>query len=300
MSYHPSPRPVFDGPTYIPAESVKLHLWGDPESGQVSDEIYVSSDKVHHLVFSLPPGGAWRHSQNYRTVFAADEIYYVQSGVLVLNNPETGEVHRALPGDAIFFRRDTWHLGFNYSQQVLRVIEFFAPPPAKGTSSAYARTQPDLDQPLYFQNQWLEKWPMARSEATAKFTMQVVREADVLWRLEGAKQQALVGLLASTEHLTVGRMYLLPGQSTDLQVHRGDETLHVLDGQLSLWLPENKELQMVRAQAKRWLLYARGDAAPILQHGGPAGHVAICRSALLSLADGSCVESLRRTRSGAT
>ena len=118
------------------------------------------------LVLSLigpgnTPGGAFRHSEDYRTIFAADEVLYVLSGVMVLCNPATGEVQRVGPGEAAFFRRDTWHHAFNYSTEPLRVLEMFAPPPAQGTSSAYARAQPNLTQTRYGQEQWMGRWPMA-------------------------------------------------------------------------------------------------------------------------------------------
>ena len=80
MDYAPSPRPTFDGPAHIPYAQVTRHLWGDATSGEVADWIYVSSDRIHQLVFGLPPGGAFRHSDQFRTVFAADEVLYVVSG----------------------------------------------------------------------------------------------------------------------------------------------------------------------------------------------------------------------------
>src|SRR5919202_1782227 len=211
MSYSPSPRPTFSGPAHIRSEQVTLHLWGDQESGEVSDWIYVSSDKIHQLVYGLAPGGAFRHSDSYRTIFGADVVYCVLQGTLVLNNPETGEVHRVLAGEAAFFRRDTWHYGFNYSTESLRVLEFFAPPPSKGTSGAYAKTKPNLTSPKYSQDQWMQRWPLSQDEAKQNFTMRVLREADILWRLEGQEQPVLVGIFASTEHLTVGKIQLLPG-----------------------------------------------------------------------------------------
>ena len=73
----------------------------------------------------------------------------VLQGTLVLANPETGEVVRAEPADSVFFRRDTWHHGFSYGDDDLRVLEFFAPPPSTGTSGAYARTKPYLAESVY-------------------------------------------------------------------------------------------------------------------------------------------------------
>ena len=55
MSYSASPRPTFEGPAHIPYETVTRHLWGDDESGEVADWIYVSSAKIHQLVFGLAP-----------------------------------------------------------------------------------------------------------------------------------------------------------------------------------------------------------------------------------------------------
>lgn len=257
MGYSASPRPTFDGPTHIPYAAVTRHLWGDTVSGEVADWIYVSSDKIHQLVFGLPPGGAFRHSDEYRTIFAADEVLYVLSGVMLLANPETGEVHRVRPGEAAFFRRDTWHHAFNHSAEPLRVLELFAPPPSKGTSGAYARSKPNLTQPKYVQDQWLNQWPMARADAQREQTIHVLREADALWRLEGAQQQMLVGVWAATEHLTVGQIELLPGQHSDPHTHGGAESVYVLEGNLNIRTPNN--------DGQRWFELKRRDGFYIPQ-----------------------------------
>lgn len=251
MSYSASPRPTFDGPAHIPYEAATRHLWGDREAGEVADWIYVSSDKIHQLLFGLPVGGSFRHSDAYRTIFAADEVLYVLSGTMVIANPETGEVHRVLPGEAVFFRRDTWHHAFSLGPEPLRVLELFAPPPSQGTSGSYARTKPYLDTSTYHQVELRGRWPMARAEARRAFTIQVLRDSDLLWELEGEDQHILVGLLASTEHLTVGKITLLPGQHSDLQTHGGDESLYVLEGTLNIRTPENN--------GQRWFELKPGD-----------------------------------------
>jgi quercetin dioxygenase-like cupin family protein len=229
-----SPRPSFDRPTHIPYEHVTRHVWGDEVSGEVIDWIYVSSNKIHQLVFSMPFGGHFRHSDSHRTIFAADELYYVISGTFVMTNPETGEAHRVNAGEAAFFRRDTWHHGFNYGTEPLRVLEFFAPPPSQGTSSAYAKTKPNLTELRYAQDEWIGKWPMAKDEAESKFAMKVLRDPDVFWRMEGKRRQTLTGILVSTDQLTAGKVLLLPGQQTEMEWHAGDECLYLLEGDLTL------------------------------------------------------------------
>ncbi len=228
-----SPRPTFDGPTHIRYEDVTLHLWGDDGAGEVSDWIYLSSDKIHHLVFGLAPGQSFGHSDRYRTIFAADEFLYVLSGTLVFINPEIGEVHKVDTGEGVFFRRDTWHHAVSFGQEALRVAEFFAPPPASGASSTYARTKDLLTEVRYGDDGWLGNWPMSRAERGQKQTIVVLRDTDVMWRLDG---DALVGIYVSTEHLTAGKMIVRPGGRTADHTHGGDATIQVLSGTLNILL----------------------------------------------------------------
>jgi quercetin dioxygenase-like cupin family protein len=254
MGYSSSPRPTFERATPIPYEVASRHLWGDKESGEVADWIYVSSDKIHQLVFGLPPRGWFRHSDSYRTIFGADVAYHVLQGVMVIANPETGEVHRALPGQTAFYRRDTWHHVYNYSDQPLRVLEFFAPPPSTGTSGAYARQKPLLTEVHYARNEMLGRIPM---EHEPHNTIRIVGEADVEWRLEGSGFPALVGLIVATEHLTVGRLHLLPGQTTQAEVHGGDEAIYVTAGVLNVRVHDG--------QRPDWFEVKAGDGCYIPQ-----------------------------------
>jgi len=225
MGYRPSPRPSFEAPTAIRASEVVRHTWGDEEAGFVEDWIYVSSQLIHTIVFGLPPGGAFRHSESFRTVFAADELLHVLQGTLVLANPETGEVVRAEPGESVFFRRDTWHHGFSYGDDDLRVLEFFAPPPATGTSGAYAQTRPYLAASTYADDGVLGRL-VGPPEPGA---FRVLRRSDATWRLD---RDVLVGLLVSTEHLTVGTVTVPAGQESAVESHAGEELLYVTGGAL--------------------------------------------------------------------
>lgn len=225
MAYKPSPRPTFAAPTAIRAEDAVRHVWGDDESGLVQDLIFVSSERIHALVFALPPGESFRHSDSFRTVFAADELLHVLDGTLALANPETGEVVRAEGGDSVFFRRDTWHHGFSCGGEDLRVLELFAPPPATGASGAYARTRSYLAESVYADDGLLGR----SVGATATPSLRLLRAGDATWRLD---RGLLVGVLASTENLTVATLRALPGQASVEESHDGDEFLFVTSGML--------------------------------------------------------------------
>jgi quercetin dioxygenase-like cupin family protein len=221
-----SPRPTFDGPALIRRADVTRHVWGDPAAGEVYDWIYASTERIHMLVFGLPPGGGFRHSEDFRTIFAADELLHVLEGVLVIADPETGEVQRAAAGESVFFRRDTWHHAFALGAEPLRVLELFAPPPAAGASSAYARAQPYLETSRYADDALLGRWPAA---VPPDPRLRVLRPADVLWRRDLG---VLCGVLVSTEHLTALTLELGPGEAAALHEHGGDEVLMALEQRL--------------------------------------------------------------------
>ncbi len=224
--YSPSPRPSFAVPTAVRQADATRYLWGDEESGVVADLIYASSQSIHALVFMLPPGGAFRHSEEFRTVFGADELLYVLEGTMLIADPETGEVQRVPRGQTVFFRKDTWHHAFAHGGEPLRVLEIFAPPPAAGASGAYARTRPYLEESRYADDSLLGKLPAAEPRAVK---LRALRDDDVVWRLDLG---VAAGLLVSTEHLTVHLLEVDPGKASNEHAHGGDEVVYVLDGEL--------------------------------------------------------------------
>jgi quercetin dioxygenase-like cupin family protein len=227
-AYRPSPRPTFDGPTLITRAGAARHIWGDPRSGEVPDWIYVSSGLIHALVFELPAHGSFRHSPEHRTVFAADELLHVLNGVMAIANPETGEVQRISAGESVFFRRDTWHHAFAQGEGSLRVLELFAPPPAAGSSGAYARNRPLLAESRYADDALLGALAPAEPRMG---TLRRVSRDDIVWRRD---LEVMVGLLASTEHLTAGVLEVDPGQSALVHSHPGDEVLYLTEGLMTV------------------------------------------------------------------
>jgi quercetin dioxygenase-like cupin family protein len=249
------PTVVTPPPGAVRAADAALKLWGDDVSGYVNDWIYVSNDKIQELVFSLAPGARFGHSERNRTNLGADELFYVLSGVLVLANPETGEVHRVEPGESVWFGPDTWHHGISQGTETLRVLEFFAPPPATGSSQPYANTKPYLSEPTYVQDDWLAAWPEAAERARKGHTQHVLRAPDVLWRLEGSEHELLVGILLSTPRVTCGIVEVLPGRRSDVRLHEGDCAGYVIEGRLNLLLPEGSE----GSPGKLWFQVERDD-----------------------------------------
>lgn len=255
MAYKSSPRPAFDGPVPIPYGAVTRHLWGDAAAGRVDDWIYVSSLQIHQLVFGLPPGEGFRHSPDYRTVFAADEVLTVLMGTMVIANPETGEVQVARTGESVFFRRDTWHHAWAWGSEELRVLEFFAPPPATGSSGKYAATRPYVATPRYGRPDLIGRWPARAAEGAAggaagtaaggaagggRFTL--IREGDHLLSLDPADPRVLTGIAASTEHLTAGFHRLSPGGRSGIRAHRGSTGLYVRAGRVNVLLEDHDSL----------------------------------------------------------
>ncbi|MCY4665774.1 MAG: ROK family protein [Acidimicrobiaceae bacterium] len=207
---------MFEHPTVVPASDRTRHIWGDAASGTVLDRVHLSSQMLHVLEFAMPPGGRFGHSRDNPTIFAADELLYVLEGVLLLSDPSTGETQRASAGEAVFFRRDTWHHGRAAGDEGVRVLEFFSPTPATGASSAYGRTQPYLEHTESVDRRLLGSWPMAAGRLDHR--LKPVREHDLAWATLGPLE---VGFFAATEHMTVLRCHLRAGAESPAEQHPG-------------------------------------------------------------------------------
>lgn len=229
-----TPRPTFDQrPVIVRSSEARHHVWGDPESGIVSDRVFLSTDALHVLEYQLAVGNRFRHSPMNPTVFAADVVYIVIEGKLVLTNPETGEVLPVAAGEAALFQAGTWHHGFNASSDTsLRVLEFFSPPPSRGTASDYARKQPYLESSTYQDERWAERWPAAIQEQRAARTLHLITPHDYLWSLAGDSAAHLVGTLVDTPFLKVVRGTVNPGHLEEFRPVVHESALYCTRGRL--------------------------------------------------------------------
>jgi mannose-6-phosphate isomerase-like protein (cupin superfamily) len=234
--YQHSPRPSYDRGTAVPRALAARHVWGDLQAGEILDLVYVSNDRIHQLLFEIPPGGQFTHSDEFRTVFGADEVLYAVDGTVAVADPETGFVTRISPGEAIFFGAGTWHHAFNFGPGPARVLEFFAPPPVTGTSGVYARQQPLLTRSRYADDSILGALVPGQGRPGARPRLAVIRPQDYAWRLDGDRDLVLTGLLASTPQLTVGRCEVRGPAWSGWIGYRGDAGGYVLAGGLALRL----------------------------------------------------------------
>lgn len=234
--YQHSPRPSYDHGTAIPRSQAARHVWGDAESGEILDLVYVSNQRIHQLLFEIPAGGQFTHSADFRTIFGADEVLYAVEGCVALADPQTGAVTRVAAGDAVFFGPDTWHHAFNFGPGPARILEYFAPPPATGTSGAYAQQQPLLAASRYADDAELGTILPGQARPAQPPRLAVVRPDDYRWRLDGDRARVLTGIIASTPQLTVGRCEVRGPRWSGWISHRGDAGGYVLSGGLALWL----------------------------------------------------------------
>lgn len=234
----PTPRPTFDHPTVIRHSEAVRHLWGDENgSGYVSDQVYVSSDDLHVLQYTLPPRGRYVHSAMNPTVFAADVAYVVLSGELTLIDPEHGEVRPLKAGESGFFRRDTWTHAVNPLHEPVRVLEFFSPPPSRNTASPYARSRPLLAETHYRDRRWDRRWPEAQAERAETARIHVAREDDLLYQLPEADGGHLLGTAVDTEYLTVARGRVSHAHEGAVHTAPDETVLYLTEGTLYLHLP---------------------------------------------------------------
>ena len=252
MAYKSSHRPAFTEPTHIPYSTVTRYLWGDDEAGRVNDWIYASSGKIHQLVFGFPSGKGFTHSESFRTIFGADEVLIVLQGSMIIANPETGEVQMAEQGDAVLFRKDTWHNAWAKHGEELRVLEYFAPPPSTGTSGKYAQTKPYVSKPKYARDHLIGNWPMGRTDAEKNGHFTLLGPKDRLWSMADGGPGCLTGIMASTDQLTAGEIKISPGSRSEVRRHGGDASFYVAGGRMNILVPDSEK-------AANWFELTPGD-----------------------------------------
>jgi uncharacterized cupin superfamily protein len=236
----PTPRPVHVAPRKIRREDVVHHVWGDTEAGFVTDRVISSTDQLHVLEYELPPGGEFRHSDSNRTVFGADVAYMVVEGQMIVSDPSSGEMHKVASGEGVLFRRGTWNNAFNPYRETVRVVEYFSPPPSRGTASDFAKKQPPLAETKGRDDRWDGRWPAARAEAQELDKLIVVTLENGLLGFRDTRPTHLKTQLVSTEFLQVVAGEVHPGHVEEFAAVARQSVVVVIEGELwiDVWSAE--------------------------------------------------------------
>ena len=270
MTYKPSPKPDFSKSTIIKYAKIKIHLWGDEESGFVKDWIYVSNKSLHQIIFGLSARTNFKHSNEFRTIFGADELLYVLNGTMVIGNPQTGELHRVEKGEFIYFSKDTWHHAFNYSNEDLQVLEFFSPPPLTGTSGAYAKQKPLLRNFRYGQNYTLDPLKLSNKKKSFK----KINKNEINWSLIGESQEQLMGTIVNTKNLKVHILKVLGGQSTPKINFVNHSVFFILENKLKVTLSDKKSKLAVNYKDSVYL--KSGDCLQFYNQSRKEASIIVC------------------------
>ena len=110
------------------------------------------------------------------------------------------------------------------------MLEFFAPPPSKGTASTYSANQPDL--PCAITTRAGAPLADGAAEQELSSKLHVVQESAALWRFAHTAPSHLQGTLVDTEHLVVRTGRVAAGHVEELHEVEDETVLVVTSGQL--------------------------------------------------------------------
>jgi mannose-6-phosphate isomerase-like protein (cupin superfamily) len=234
----------FDKPTVVRRSEALRFLWGDETAHFVPDLIYGRGERMAALIFKLPPGEYFRSSETWRTIYDQDRYYYVVTGELTIQDPETGDVAVAKANEVIYWRGARYHFGYNFNFEETLVLDWYAPQerpshiPEITTSVSKRRLGKRIDG----REELLTNWPSGLTSDRAMRhkdgRVTALRRSDALSIIHGEKMPIRMDIFASSSNLTAGVFDLRPSIMSDPEVHGGDETLFALEGSIHVYLPD--------------------------------------------------------------
>jgi quercetin dioxygenase-like cupin family protein len=240
----------YDRATLIKAHETPRFLWGDEKARYVSDWIYGSSPKIHMMSFEMSVGARFGNSPDFKTYYNCAETYHCLKGEFTFHCPETGEVHVLRKGDTLYFPPNTWHWGYNFGSETSHILECLTPRTLEAVE-AYAAKQPWLDNIKLGPRAALGKFPPVKMAAAGQRAT-LVRPGEYVYEIVGETRPMRVGLVCSTEKLTVGIIDLHAGQECEWISHKGDKVIYSLEGRSNIYLPD---------ESPNWWELNPGDAA---------------------------------------
>jgi mannose-6-phosphate isomerase-like protein (cupin superfamily) len=267
------PRGIaYEKATLIKAAEVSRFLWGDQKAGYVSDWIYGSSPKIHMMSFEMAVGARFGNSPDFKTYYNCAETYHCLKGEFTFHCPESGEVHVLHKGDTLYFPPNTWHWGYNFGSETSHILECLTPR-VEEAIEAYAVKQPWLTDIRYGQRELMGHYRPGDGRGKRRAT--VARAGDYLYEIVGERQPMRVGLVCSTDMLTVGIVELHAGQESEIVSHPG------MPRRPRQCLSPRRKPKLVGTSTGRFGVHSWRDKTCILQYVGSHGKVHLrCRAQL--------------------
>jgi quercetin dioxygenase-like cupin family protein len=194
-------------------------------------------------------GARFGNSPDFKTYYNCAETYYCLKGEFTFHCPESGEIQVLRKGDALYFPPNTWHWGYNFGSETSHILECLTPRVEEAVE-AYAIKQPWLTDIRYSTLAEIKSYQPGGSRGAQRAT--VARANDLLYEIVGENRPLRVGLICSTNMLTVGVIDLYVGQESELMSHPGDKVLYCLEGRANVFLPE---------ESPNWWELTPGDSA---------------------------------------
>lgn len=236
---------IFEGPMLVRRSEATRFLWGDEESGQVSDLIYGRGDRISAVIYALGPGHWFGASETWKPLYDQHRFYYVVQGSLAIRDPESGDVARADAGEAITWRGSRYHFGYNFGNDEAIVLDWYAPqeraPDVPETAVMGAKRE--LRETRGGRYELLGAWPDGRADERGRILdeggVATVGPRDALQFVHGERKPLLVSILSSSSDLTAGTFELRAGTMSEPEQHPGDEVVYALSGRLNVLLTES-------------------------------------------------------------
>jgi quercetin dioxygenase-like cupin family protein len=236
---------IFRQPTLVRKVDAKRFLWGDEESGQVSDLIYGRGERLSAVIFMLGPGHWFGASRIWKPLYDQHRFYYVAQGTLAIHDPESGEVAVATFGQAITWRGARFHLGYNVGDDEVVVLDWFAPPerppdvPERATMASKRSLEDVVGGRYQLLGRWPDRRPDTRRQTLAEGGLTTVGPETALNFVHGTRLPLLVSILTSSDDLTGGTFSLRGSSKSEPEQHPGDEVIFCLEGKLHVHLLEH-------------------------------------------------------------
>ena len=231
-------------PMLVKHSEATRFLWGDTESGQVSDLIYGRGTRNAGFIYLLGPGHWFGASKTWKPLYDQHRFYYVVQGTLAIHDPESGEVAVAHAGQAVTWRGARYHFGYNVGDDEVVVLDWFAPAERAPDVSEleYASSKREVGSirgGLYeLLGSWPDRYATDLQRRLEEGGLVTVGPENALNLIHGEQRPVLVSILASSAELTAGTFSLRAGSRSQPERHPGDEVVFALEGQLNVHLPD--------------------------------------------------------------